>query len=99
MRSRKYTKEELSRILSAHSAGMLKKLRAWEFCGNKCCINQAAFNELFPDDAELSYGNKAYRVAHCFDEKYSTNMSCEELLHMIDKAYDEKDINLWWLRK
>ena len=93
---KKFTDEELSRILSEHAAGTLVRLGAKNFnlwLTNMlypmpaCCVNQAAYNEC--DILEALDMNAAAAV--WFDNHYSRFMTPEELLENLERI----DFNDW----
>ncbi len=90
-RAKKYTDEELSRILGEHAAGYLRMGGAHEWsrydCGTESyitcgCVNQAAYN--------TPYNHTAYNLneqpAEWFDGYYNTGMKPETLLNNLDKV-------------
>lgn len=80
---RRYTDEQLSRILSAHEAGKLRRYGGYpDEYGQQsgACVNQAAY---------LCYGKcEAYarnkRAAEWFDNNYSRKWTADQLLLYIE---------------
>jgi len=56
-----FTDEELSRILSAHAKGELRRQGMTESAPNKCCILQAAYG--FRDSSLMT----TYKYEECFE--------------------------------
>lgn len=85
MKRRRYTDEELSRVLGEHAARCLITggTFAWVrfgYAGSFGCANQVAFNE----PVENAAFREAKRIAIWFDKNYRTDMSPEELLHGLE---------------
>jgi hypothetical protein len=80
---KKFTDEELSRILTAHANGFLEKSGfSWfENIALRGCINQFAYNECWVDDAARL--NK--KVSSWFDVNYNPSMSAEDLFSALEK--------------
>jgi hypothetical protein len=78
---KKYTDEQLSRILGEHDTGMLTPCGYnWGSCGYRFgCINQAAYNIPTPWEAFKTNQEPADR----FDKDYDSCMSHEELLRLL----------------
>ena len=90
--ARRYTAEALSRVLSEHAAGRLKRggheLLTWRFGGRICgCANEVAFNALKgdPKGPDVTFDINP-RVGNWFDANYRRNMTPEELLAGIEEA-------------
>lgn len=77
-----YTDEQLSRILSAHAAGLLRvRGTHWNGVNTTGCINQFAFNLAGPckaADADESMSSQ-------FDREYVAAWSPEQLLAAIER--------------
>lgn len=85
---RRYTDEQLSRILSAHEAGSLKRTGGYVDSDHgpeavKACINQAAYPGCY-------YKSEAYcrnpTAAYWFDTLYDPLWTADELLHRIESV-------------
>jgi len=87
--AKKYTDEQLSRILGEHDCGHLRIYGAenWARGGEypKGCINQAAYNS---HDINADYLN--VWPARKFDFYYEPFSSPEELLELIEGANEEQ---------
>lgn len=80
---KRYTKEQLSRILGEHAAGQLRKggLWAWgRYRWPMACANQVAYNEPSTIDAAALNRHQAVR----FDNLYDCDLSPEKLLALLE---------------
>lgn len=84
---KKFTDEELSRILTAHANGLLEREgECWFECEVGCevvggCINQFAYNEGNNGTAEKCN----LEVANWFDANYNRSMSIEAFLAALER--------------
>ena len=96
----RYTDEEMSRILSAHANGKLRRGgRDWDRyeesdshsswgkeCDEGCgCVNQFAYNV----DDRFSALPRNHRPGTWFDREYVYAMTPEELMNGLDSATEE----------
>ena len=88
-----YTEEQLSAILSAHAAGVLRPCGMHDFgmsadpglWRGTGCVNQFAFNDPMIRDSAFSHGGRAHRAACWFDHNYWPTMSPEKLLEELEE--------------
>jgi hypothetical protein len=79
----KFTDEELSRILSAHEGGQLRRQGGWWDEGAPfCCVVQAAKMEPRPDRAKFGLG--LYSIAESFDDGYSPDWTTDQFLAWLE---------------
>lgn len=79
MAAPRLTDEELSRVLTAHAAGGLKRAGGYDSHGYPCCIQQARWQLL-----NLPQGQVFTPVTNWFDHNYEPSWTVEEFLAQLE---------------
>lgn len=80
--TKRYTDEQLSRILSEHAACHLQRFGHGWYPGQdnrRCCVNQAAYNL----DDEEEAGKMKHEATTLFDCHYRPTFTPEQLLRLL----------------
>lgn len=86
------SKEELSRILSAHEAGQLAPMGSYQFAWNRGCLFQVALNEpessvpvLYRRLASRAGTKTIRRIVRSFDDQYMASWTPSRLIKFLIK--------------
>lgn len=73
-----FNEEELSRILSAHAGGQMKRFNIVDSL--QCCVFMAA-----ECDEQIYLNDPKWDIALAFDSEYDSKWSAEEFIHWLSE--------------